>query len=57
MMLLADSVLAGSCVINWTTCEYENSRIDLKVSPGRVLCRIHEDVVVEEEENEDDEDF
>lgn len=56
MKVLSDKVQSGFCDLNWLVCEYEDSRIDLKIYPDRVLCRVHEDVVADHDE-EDEDDF
>ena len=45
MRTLAELVTSGCYSVKWITCEQEGSRIDLHITPGKVMCAVHEDVV------------
>lgn len=57
MKTLSDKVKSGFCDLKWLVCEYEHSRIDLRIYPDKVLCRVHEDVVPDDDVDEDEDDF
>lgn len=50
---LRSLVKSGECVVNWITCESEDSRIDLHFSPGSCKCQVHEYVIDDEDEDDD----
>lgn len=45
MKKLASMVTAGSYTVGWITCEDEGDRIDLHITPGRVMCTVHLEAV------------
>lgn len=54
---LMNMIEEGSCTLNWLVCEYEDSRIDLRLSHDTCQARIYEGVVDDEDDSTDEDDF
>jgi hypothetical protein len=53
MSELASMVTAGQFTAKWITCESEDSRIDIHISTGKAMCKVHKWCI----EDDDDEDI